>query len=240
MGGGGENADRTDPRRFVNIHDDFAFGSSEDGEIGELGWRTANIGGDFGAAFRSEPAVGAGNRYGEIGVRGGVGSGAGAFGIYGGGEWFTTMGDGLPVGATMYARLFAPSAAGQVVWCGLAGAHQTPTTAASTPFLGFRQDAAVDGNVYAVVKDGADADDEDVSSLGALDTTNWATYVVHRRATNTFDFSTGSGGTRVTIETTNFSAVGTVEWVIGCAATGGADKSIHVDFFGVDFPLDRR
>lgn len=238
VGGGGSPIFpwETDPRRFVNLVDDFHFGTGEDGEVGDLGWRLANISGNNGTITKPEPSPGTGNVYGSVGIQGGVGAGAGAYGIYSGGEWYRSA-TGLPVGATMYARIFAPSAAGQVIWVGLANQHATPAVAAGTAFIGFRHEAGVDGNVYGVVKDGATGANEDVASLGALDTTNWATYAVHRTATSVFVFSTGS--TFATVTTTNLDVASTMEWVVGCDATGAADKAIHVDFFGVNFPLDR-
>ena len=57
------------------------------------------------------------------------------------------------------------------------GTGSNPLTTTDVEFIGFRHQSTVDGNVYAVIKDGTlAAGKESAVNLGALDTTNWATY----------------------------------------------------------------
>ncbi len=231
---------KTDLRRYVNLWDDFATGNIEDGEIGDLGWAAQAIDGNNGSILRTVPVPGTGNKFGSIGVRGGIGAGAGAYGISTGGEYFTSA--DFPVGAVLTVRTYVADATAMTWWCGFAGHADPVNTTDATKFIGFRSQASVDGNVYGVIKDGTlGAAAEDSASIIAQDTTNWVTYTMERTAALTFRLSANGGASTATLTTTNYPAAGsTMHLVIGMQATGASDRDLEIDLFGLTYPMDRR
>ncbi len=232
--------DRTDLRRWVNLWDDFATGNIEDGEIGDLGWAAQAVDGNNGSILRTVPVPGTGNKFGSIGVRAGVGAGAGAYGISTGGEYFDSA--DFAVGSILTIRTYVADATAMTWWAGFTGHADPVNTTDATKFIGFRSQASVDGNVYGVIKDGtAGGGAEDTASLMAQDTTNWVTYTMERTAALTFKLSANNGASTATLTTTNYPATGsTMHLMIGMQATGAADRDLEIDLFGLRCSLDRR
>lgn len=227
----------TDLRRYVNIEDDFHGANVSSGDVSALNWRTMNLGGNNGS-LEAGILSGVGPFAGTRTVRGGVGAGAGGYGIRTREE--NLLIDSFSVGATMSWRIQPESAADMQWFCGMSSVAATiPSTGANVHFVGLRFDSSVDGNVYFVCKDGAAAGNEDTLNLGAAVTASLKTYTARRVATDRVVVE--SGGTIIGTLTgiTNLPTV-SLELVVGSMATAGADKDLNIDFVKIYSPLSRR
>lgn len=223
----------TDPMRFVTLLDDFHAGSTEDGEIGDLGWIGANVSGANGSVLNTIPATTGG--FGVRGIR------ANANGEY----CVTRTAEAqsfaeLAVGMRFGFRLLAESVTAARFWAGFASnSSASPIVGASTKFLGVRFDSSEDGNVYAVAKNGAASGNEDILSLGAAITTAYRTYWWDRINETTLRcYSNGTLVGDLTMD--DFPATGsTCQPVIGVGSTDGSTKDFDVDFIFAHIPMDR-
>tara|TARA_R100000808_G_scaffold1216_5_gene5752 strand:- start:1354 stop:2067 length:714 start_codon:yes stop_codon:yes gene_type:complete len=224
----------TDPMRFVTLLDDFHAGSTEDGEIGDLGWLGVSMSGSGGAALNTIPTT-----TGGFGVRGLRGNANSDYCVTRTAEAqsFAEMSVGMRFGF----RVLPEGTSDTRFWAGFASnSSSVPIQGNATKFLGVRYDSAIDGNVYVVSKNGSGSGSEDVLSLGAATTTAYKTYWFDR--VNATTLRCYSGGALVgTLTTSNFPATGsTCQPVMGIGSTtGGSAKDLNVDFIFAHIPMDR-
>ena len=154
-----------DPRRQVQMVDDFAGGATGATHIGCLGWQQGTIAGGGGSySFQSVSTTA------EMGVlqlltAGGAGDQA----------YLAVRDQKSVLGFALGARLkwkFKLSSVDQIdAFFGAAeDAAVDYRVGGGDPLLGFRLDRAVDANLYAVLKDGVGAPNETTYSLGTADT----------------------------------------------------------------------
>lgn len=118
------------------------------------------------------------------------------------------------------------------------GTGSNPLTTTDVEFVGFRHQSTVDGNVYAVVKDGTlAAGKESVVNLGALDTTNWTTYQMEVGATGMTAYKDGTlmGSTDLSnFDTSPTYASYMMAYTEG--ATVGSDRIVDITLWDLIIP----
>ena len=167
--------DYDDPLKYYRRTDRFTNGNNTAFRVGDLNWSSAGSGaGPTNMALVSATP-------GCFGTKGIVSASSAGdstrWSLYN-----TDIGSlpssGMRMSLTVRIRPKAGQSADMAFAFGIQdGTGSHPLTTVDVEFVGFRHQSTVDGNVYAVIKDGTlAAGKESVVNLGALDTTNWATY----------------------------------------------------------------
>jgi len=225
-----------DLTRYVNFSDDFHGFSSEPGEIGQMGW-SVHQQGDNGSIQ--------GNLYGQsngiITLRANSAVDWASFSLYEDKEM--AFPSEFAIGSTMRVRWYMRQITECAFWAGLTNNKSNlPLLSGAVGFLGFRFDPAVSANVQFVVKDGADADNEDTVSIVAGVAQAMTTYEVTRVATDAYRVSSGGAVKGTLSGVTNDPPAANMEHTIGAYGTAAAGATINltVDFYQAFSPLDRR
>jgi len=183
---GATGARYDDPLKYYRITDRFMGGSNSSGYVGQLRWWRA------GTNPKNMATVNASD--GAFGVKG-VASDSAQNDVTRWSQYNKDIGK-LRAGMRITIRIRPRAGASSDMAFAFGvqdGTGSNPLTTTDVEFVGFRHQSTVDGNVYAVIKDGTlAAGKESVVNLGALDTTNWTTYQMEVGATGMTAYKDGT------------------------------------------------
>lgn len=175
-----------DPQRFYRLTERFFGGNNSSGSAGQLDWYRAGTN-----PMNMENVNALAGAFGVKGIRSDTAQNDVS-------RWSQYTKDVGSVRAGMRITIRIRPRAGASSDMAFAfgvqdGTGSVPLTTTDVEFIGFRHQSTVDGNVYAVIKDGTvAAGKESTVNLGALDTTNWATYQMRIGASGMTAYKNGT------------------------------------------------
>ena len=214
------NAKLNSDRNKIKLVDDFISGTTEAGEIGELGWST---GGSLAtiAPTDNHPGIAASvstttaSSYHYLGI----GTATARF---------------LPNNVDSIIYIFYVTTTTAVTYH--AGMGSGITTNIPASFIGVRFNSAVGSNWTYFTRSGS-IDVASADSGVAVVANTWYTFKAIRTATDTWSMSI-TGGSPTSISATGLSSTGMIPSFLVQPTTAGT-KTIAVDYFEIDFTVNR-
>jgi len=227
-----------DLTRYVNFSDDFYGGSIENGEIGQMGWKTVGSGSVINAIVPSAHGLHNGVRT----LRAAAGGGVASLALFENlkGRYPTDF----PIGSTMRVRWDFEQITACAFWAGMTNsAAVTPLEANDVGFLGFRFEISVGASIQFIAKDGADSGNEDSVNIVVAEADTFVTVEATRLTVDSYRVTSGGSVKGTLTGVTNFPpTANNVEHTIGAHGTAAASSDVDmiVDFYQSFAPIDRR
>jgi len=213
-----------DPRWSWGVFEDFVAIHWSSTHIGNLNWVAYTIAGGGGSFNFPAPTVESEIGILELYTAGGAGD-----------QYAIAMRDefvySMPAGSSLLIKFKLLSTATCSAFIGLAdGGALAYQQGDAVNLVGVRYDAAIDGNLYAVVKDGAGAGNESTQSLGTADTDYHEVLMTRTAAGIEVYFDRVLVGTLVT---TNLASTTPFRLKMAVGDTAGAAKTAYVDYIAM-------